>query len=590
VRTKLFVSYSKGDAAWRDRFLRHLKTVLVLGEDLWVDLASLEPGAEWERQISEALAESRCALVLVTPNYLELGRFARTELARLIDEQQRGLVLLPVLVEHCAWSNEEALASLQFVRWQAQARLADSTRDELRALTEAGESAAVDRAVIEICEQVRRSLGLVGQTTREQRDRLFEDTRRVLGETVVLDESVHAGDYSVVYRGRLGTEPVAVKAVPDAPRQNRVRMLFDAALASLSKLRDPAFIRVRFAVVDREPHCLVMEYVDWPTLETVLAGHPGRRLPPRVVARLLSVIARAQGDAHRHGMQVGPLSPASIHVNDAWDVRLSPLRLEGQLARAAGMTTGPLLNWDVLTHLAPEVSEGRHPSTVEELDALEQYYLGLLGLELLLGRRPFEVHRFEDLAAKSRFFDDPRRFFGDSFPVEATWADECPALAFVLARLLARDPAERLPSAAEAAEELAAVADDLLPDSLRRQVEGDLEIVARSEFAAGFYEKLFEARPALRARFHDVHTQPRMLADALQDLVQFDPRHRRSRFLELARKHAGYGITAPDVEAFRRVFVQQVEEALPGSPARGDAWNAVLARGLRALSEHLAGR
>src|SRR5262249_22781707 len=152
--------------------------------------------------------------------------------------------------------------------------------------------------------------------------------------------------------------------------------------------------------------------------------------------------------AHRCGVQVGPLSPANIHVNRRWDVRLSPIRIEGPLALAAGLTSGQLINWEILTTLTPEIYDGHQPKTQAELDANEQYYLGLLGLELLNGRRPVEVTRFDDLKHKTQFFDDPRRFFDDdALHSVDSWTDESPALAYVLAQLLARDPLERLPSA-----------------------------------------------------------------------------------------------------------------------------------------------
>src|SRR5262249_6594788 len=156
---------------------------------------------------------------------------------------------------------------------------------------------------------------------------------------------------------------------------------------------------------DSEPHCLVMEYVDWPTLEATVATRDGRRLAPDIVARILAKVAAAQDDAHQLSYSLGPLALSSIHVNADWDIRISPIRIESQLSRAAEMATGQLLNWDALAHLSPEVSLGRLPTTSEEMDTHGQYYLGLLALELLLGHRPFDVRCFDDLLSRPRFFD-----------------------------------------------------------------------------------------------------------------------------------------------------------------------------------------
>ena len=119
-------------------------------------------------------------------------------------------------------------------------------------------------------------------------------------------------------------------------------------------------------------------------------------------------------------------------------MRLTPFRIEGQLARGLAMSTGQLMNWDVLTMLTPEVYRGRQPKTREELDAHEQYYLGLLGLELLIGRRPVEVLRFADFTLKARFFSDPRAFFDYDADGGRSWTEECPSLAFVLSQNVVR--------------------------------------------------------------------------------------------------------------------------------------------------------
>ncbi|HET9643360.1 MAG TPA: toll/interleukin-1 receptor domain-containing protein, partial [Burkholderiaceae bacterium] len=207
MRSKLFLSYSRADSKWRERFCRQLHA-LVMPDDLWVDLQSIEGGQDWESRIDEALAEARCALVLVTPAYLDLDSYSRRELGRLAQEQQRGLVLLPVLVADCPWQSVPALAKVQFLRWQGGTRRVPADlgeREELKPLDEAGRN--LDRAVVELCEQVKKTLGVVAQTTPQQMDELAADVRRVLGGQVNLDEPIHSGEFSVLYRARLGGEP-----------------------------------------------------------------------------------------------------------------------------------------------------------------------------------------------------------------------------------------------------------------------------------------------------------------------------------------------------------------------------------------------
>ena len=588
LRTKLFLSYSKADAAWRDRFREHLNT-LVPADELWIDCKDIQSGAQWSDEITAAIAEAKCALLLLTPSYLNRESFARRELERLIDEQTKGLILLPVLVADCAWPDVPGLNLNQFMRGRGGTRLEPADggpREGLRPLEQAEQT---DLAVVEMCQHVKAALGVVAQTTSLQMDQLLTDTQRALGDRVSLGEPMHSGDFSVVYRGDLFGKSVAVKVVPDAPRQNRIRKEFDAVLPLLMKLEDPVFIRINFAVSTGEPRCLVMDYVDWPTLEMRMAAEPGHRLAPRTVAHVLAQLARAQDEAHRHGLQIGPLSLHSIHVGEDWRIRLSALRIEGVVSRTAHMAGGQLLNWEALTSLAPEISEGQEPRTRAELDALEQYYLGLLGLELLLGRKPCTVRRFSDFTVKSRFFRHPRAFFGEPGTAEAAWMHESPALAFLIRRMLDRDPARRLPSTAAAEADLEALAADRLPPTLRRQLEEDLDHLAQERFVSAFYARLFTLRPGLRSAFHgDAAVQARMLADALPDLLDFDPGlGPHAHFQRLARRHAGYGIGPEDVAAFHEAFLAQVQVEFPDDPGRAETWNAVLTRCLGYLSRLL---
>jgi hypothetical protein len=305
---------------------------------------------------------------------------------------------------------------------------------------------------------------------------------------------------------------------------------------------------------------------------------------------VLSQVARAQREAHKYLLQIGPLSLASIHVDEDWNVRLSALRVEGVLARVANMATGQLLNWEALTHLAPETSNGVQPATQADLDALEQYYLGLLGLQLLQGRPACEIRSFDDLMGKARFFDDPRSFFGRQAEAgEAAWTCACPGLAFVLSKLLARRPQDRLANADVVVADLGSVAKGCLPSCVRKQLDEDLDDLMQPEFAAGFYARLFEGRESLQKKFKSSpEAQARMLSDALQDIVAFDPSGTsRSRFAAVAKRHAGYDIGLDDVKAFRTVFVKQVKATFGGSQMHTDAWDAALEVCTGELVQHL---
>jgi hypothetical protein len=478
------------------------------------------------------------------------------------------------------------------------------TREVLRSLAEAGDNAptaaaresAIDRAVMEVCDHVRRAFGIIGQITREQRDDLFDITQSALRpeHVSVEEQAVHAGDFSVVYRGTFDDMPVAIKAMPTAAWRNRVGKAFGTARSLSEHLRDPSFIRLKHVVRHPEVHALVMEYVDWPVLTDVVAKYEGHRLPQPIVAKILTRIAQAQANAHEGCIQIGALSTSSIHVSEHWDVRLTPVRIEGHLARGLALSTGQLVNWDVLTMMTPEVYAGHQPVTQADLDAHEQYYLALLGVELLMGRRPIEVSCFQDLDRKVQFFDDPRSFFDPRADGTKAWTDDSPALAYLLTQMLSRDPSRRLPSGSHVIRELERIGEGKLPVVLRQSLASDLGTVISEAFASRFYERLFAARPVLAGKFRDRASQARMLADTIRDLVEFRREDGTSRFRDLVVRHRTHGIAADDVEAFRVAFVEEVvathtQAGNRAALSRGDAWNAALRVGLSVMLEDLGG-
>jgi TIR domain/Protein tyrosine and serine/threonine kinase len=309
LRSKLFLSYSRADSTWRDAFKRQLSAMFV-SDDLWVDTDDIPWGSNWEPQITRAIGQARCALLLLTPEYLDTSSYARRELMLLL-AQAPPLKLLPVLVEDCPWQLVAELQQTQLLRWPGGVRVVGEGREELAPLAQAPDR---DHAIIDICQRARKEMGVVGQTLPDQIDALHQATQAAVGDSVELGPAVYSGTFSVVYRARLHDEVVAVKAVPDAPRQNRLRQFVADALPKVQRLTDPAFIRLRASNLDAEPHCMVMDFVDWPTLEQRLPTLPGHRLDVRSALTVLAQVARAQVDAHHQGLLVGPLTLGSVHA------------------------------------------------------------------------------------------------------------------------------------------------------------------------------------------------------------------------------------------------------------------------------------
>jgi hypothetical protein len=208
----------------------------------------------------------------------------------------------------------------------------------------------------------------------------------------------------------------------------------------------------------------------------------------------------------------------------------------------------------------------------------------------LMGRRPVDVTCFADLGLKAKFFRDPRTFFDYDADEGKSWTEECPSLAFLLARMLSEEPADRLESPSH---ELWRIEAGKLPDSLRRTLGADLKTLMSREFMSRFYHRLFTARPRLESQFRNVTAQHDMLAQAIRDLVLFRPGDQESRFLDYVATHRRLNITVEDIEAFRLEFVAEViatslQNGNAQARSHGDAWNAALKLGLGVMANALA--
>jgi hypothetical protein len=114
TRTKVFVSYSHVDGAWRDRLLTHLAVLQRLELlDVWID-TRIQFGDDWNQRLDRALAECQVALLLVSANFLAGDFIQNIEMPALLERHVKdGLIILPVIARPCAWRLVDYLARRQ---------------------------------------------------------------------------------------------------------------------------------------------------------------------------------------------------------------------------------------------------------------------------------------------------------------------------------------------------------------------------------------------------------------------------------------------------------------------------------------------
>ena len=92
--TQVFISYSRRDLSFVERLAKDLKAA---GLEVWYDLAGLEVGMRWGREIQDALRSSRFFLVVISPHSTESEWVER----EFLYAGMCNLKIIPVLYQTC---------------------------------------------------------------------------------------------------------------------------------------------------------------------------------------------------------------------------------------------------------------------------------------------------------------------------------------------------------------------------------------------------------------------------------------------------------------------------------------------------------
>jgi len=270
-------------------------------------------------------------------------------------------------------------------------------------------------------------------------------------------EKLGAGGMGVVYRAFDSKleRPVALKVLPpdavgDASRRER----FVREAKAASALNHPSIVTVfdidRVTTTTGEVDLLAMELVDGEPLDRALdAG-------PLAIARALDhavALADALAAAHRAGIVHRDVKPGNLMVTASGQLKLLDFGLARNLPginvdpAAATVPDGLTATGAVVgtpAYMSPEQALGRSADARSDVFAA-----GCVLYEMLTGHRPFGGDTaMEQIVSVVR---------GEAPPVARERGEVPPALARIVDRCLAKDPAGRYPSAVELHAELSAL-------------------------------------------------------------------------------------------------------------------------------------
>lgn len=254
-----------------------------------------------------------------------------------------------------------------------------------------------------------------------------------IGPYDVLEE-LGRGGMSVVYRARhrdTGLE-VALKVV--APEHAPA----DSVVHALFKLSHPNLLRVFDAGRVGRQIYVAMEFVAGPTFAKAIRK---KAFGIRESAAIVAAVARALHAAHGAGLVHRDLKPENILLTSDGTPKLSDFGLAtvwtGESAKATGVTAGTPV------YMSPEQAGGLNGVVDPRSDV---YSLGAVLYEAVTGHPPYRGG--QTLEILQRITREPPRS-------PRVWRPDLdPALEAIILRAMARDPADRFPTAFALAEEL----------------------------------------------------------------------------------------------------------------------------------------
>lgn len=266
----------------------------------------------------------------------------------------------------------------------------------------------------------------------------------LIGRTVghyVLQEKLGSGGFGTVYRAvHLRMRRIcAVKILPPHLAQDPAfvqRFEREARLAA--ELHHPNIVGIYDIGEDSGFHYIAMPLLEGGPLSGILRS--GRPPFERALA-ILRQLANALDHAHARGVIHRDLKPANIMVGPDGQVTLVDFGIARAAEAAAITATGAVAG--TAAYMAPEAVMGGAAGPSVDL-----YALGVVAYELITGQPPFPGS------------DTPRVMFAQAYtpppPARAIRPDLSPGVEAVLQRQLAKDPAQRFPSALAFVDALAA--------------------------------------------------------------------------------------------------------------------------------------
>lgn len=224
--------------------------------------------------------------------------------------------------------------------------------------------------------------------------------------------------------------PVAIKILhPGIGTEPDNRRRFEAEARAAAALDSAHIVAVHDSGEHNGMPFIVMERLSGESLHDKIVRGP---LPQPLVRGVLDDVLAALAAAHDAGILHRDIKPANILFTTSGEAKVSDFGLAKSAAQSNLTAAGQVFG--TMAYLSPDRVLGRTATAADDV-----YAVGVVGYEALTGRRPFLQDNIAALVQAILHEQPP--------PVPMLRPDVDPALAAVIERAMARDPAMRFPNA-----------------------------------------------------------------------------------------------------------------------------------------------
>jgi eukaryotic-like serine/threonine-protein kinase len=262
----------------------------------------------------------------------------------------------------------------------------------------------------------------------------------VLSGRYRLEAKLGSGGMSTVYLARDDTldRPVAVKVMHrEMSEQEDQLQRFRQEARAVAKLTHPNVVAVIDAGEDGGHPYIVFEYIKGETLKQRI-GRVGALDTQEAIAYAIEV-ARGLSVAHARNMVHRDIKPQNVLIDEEGRAKLTDFGISRQLEQDGMTATGRVLG--TTDYVAPEQAMGKGVDPRSDL-----YSLGVVLYEMLVGQVPFHADSQVGVAMKH---------VNEELPdVQRRRPEASAAVALVVERSTAKNPAERYQTVAEMIDDL----------------------------------------------------------------------------------------------------------------------------------------